>query len=195
MTHAPLVRGKPSSDCQCVTCTRARQITGRAACKRNRRWKERHPDTARQMRRDYVANNPEKWKQTLEHSTRKVRRGNKKRVLELTGGRCALCGFIPEDICQIDLHESKGNIAHRNGLGHQDPGFMMSNKRFNLFLGHLDEIVPLCKNCHALVHSAKASAEMEQRIAAWKASRVLPIGSGSGQSKLEPSNTSIPACP
>lgn len=68
---------------------------------------------------------------------------NHREYRELLKDTCERCGFVPENVCQLDIHHIDGN--HSN------------NKESNLGT--------LCANCHRLAHpSAKASILQEASV-------------------------------
>lgn len=53
--------------------------------------------------------------------------------LKHRGDKCSRCGFVPEDICQLDTHHI--NEDHRDNSP--------------------ENLVTLCANCHRLLHKSK----------------------------------------
>ena len=128
-------------------------------------------EAERQYHRDYSC----KWYLARpEHNQKKLvwRANNKTALLEQLGGRCALCGFQPITSRQIDFHETDGHTAlgrPRNGEArphnHRTPSAILSRKNgLTQLQERIDRLVPLCKNCHILVHTKECQADAEARI-------------------------------
>lgn len=95
----------------------------------------------------------------------------KSQVFGLLGNKCASCGFIPKHVCQIDFHERNGRIAR--SIGKNDTWTNPAKLRGlaygrQLILKHIDEIVPLCRNCHVKLTCLDCKQDMTERIANWR---------------------------
>jgi len=124
----------------------------------NKRWKERNPLLVQQsMKR----NTSSGWM-----GARRRKDKRKSNILDAIGCRnCALCGFQPRSLAQIDFHE----IDNGKKIGKSPANVLMYKGSEEYYLGCLDNIVPLCKNCHALVHNIDFRDEMAGKLLEWKA--------------------------
>jgi hypothetical protein len=104
-------------------------------------------------------------------TTKYKRKLQKTRQLDLfmrLGGRCAICGFIPLDVCQIDIHEPIININKLEFGKYIQPSRMMKKlKGYLILIKHIEKLIPLCKNCHVLTQTKKYKIEIDEKIIMW----------------------------
>lgn len=104
-----------------------------------------------------------------------VRTENKTTLLNQLGGRCAVCGFQPIDMRQIDIHEINGQHYIGHPFSNSKCKFHpMPSKELGKRVGlerlqkRIHELVPLCRNCHILVHTPKHREATEKKIDDWR---------------------------
>jgi len=109
----------------------------------------------------------------------KARPEHKTYLFGQLGGRCAICGFQPIHLRQIDIHEING----RSNLGRPPSGGvrvrtpmpsaeLQSHAGLKRLQSRIHELVPLCRNCHILVHTPECHDIVEEKIKEWR--KTLP---------------------
>jgi len=82
------------------------------------------------------------------NNTRLRRRARKQYVVDLLGGKCVICGYN-RNLNAIDLHEIEKRFP-------PEPSQYLKNMRgYEMILDNLEVLIPLCKNCHAELHSGQ----------------------------------------
>lgn len=156
----------PMKDCHCESCEKKRTHNRELM----RRKYEGHslkvchcPDCERRRinaRRNY----PEK--KIIAYQRRWA---FKDQIVRMLGGKCAFCGFVPIDNCQIDLHERNGRVGRTRNGGIVTPaalnGVQYGRKQL---LEHIDEIIPLCRNCHVRLTCFKCREEVKAKLENWR---------------------------
>jgi len=167
-----LVSGKEANrrGCHCSVCIKVRKAN-RLSC---RRQYAKNPQRRLTTTKAWMKRNPDKI--AANDARKRERRDSaKKFILEALGGCCALCGFKPQVNAQIHLHELNGNIAKKHGNNNWRPGqVLLMSRHQHLIFDNLNEIVPLCGNCHTLAHHKTTREETCRRIVEWKQDRLTP---------------------
>jgi len=197
-----LISHKPAQrkDCHCRVCEKER--IRRRECARA--LKARDPSVRKRLAANsmrYRRANPER-RRMIDHknyaSRRKRQISLKQQLLNVVGGKCCLCEFVPRTLSQMDLHETNGTICMSKTLKPIEPGHALRDPiHTQTLFRRAGEIVPLCRNCHALVHDKETRPEMLARIELWQSENVnrnRHLHSGSEPQSLEQSNTSVLVC-
>ena len=153
--------------CQCPDCVKRREYN---RIKMNELYRK-HPmklcqcDWCKKRR----ANQPRRDEMNG-RAVRQKARDFKAKLLKELGGRCAVCGMVPSHVCQIDLHERNGRIATKVGKSTiYNPSKLIATLwGKQLIWKNLDELIPLCRNCHILLTCKVCKAKTQTSIENWR---------------------------
>ena len=93
------------------------------------------------------------YKKSRYPQIKKSRHNKKQKLVELSGGKCSICGY---DKCMRNLHfhhvnpEDKSFGISKGGLGH---GFHKTIKE-------IKKCILVCSNCHGEIHDGQIDANM-----------------------------------
>ena len=163
-------RSTHPQQCDCPPCVRKREHNREHM---NNYYKE-HPIktctcSSCEKRREAIERNYPKKKVNANDRKRRF----KEAIVNLLGGECAYCGYIPKHVCQIDLHERNGNLSQAAGKEmyrrSYNPSILSGTKKGrNLIIANIDHIVPLCRNCHIRLTCKLCSDELEDKVKNWR---------------------------
>ena len=124
----------------------------------NRRYREKHKEKIIAYRKAYYAANTEKAiasattyyednRSGITTALVQARTDNKKKAVEMLGGKCAMCGGV-FDPCVYDFHH-KDPKEKEVGLA------KLMHRTWDLIEKELVKCVLLCSNCHRVLHHRK----------------------------------------
>lgn len=87
-------------------------------------------------------------------------------LLRRLGNECAICGFKPQHASQMSIHEVGGRV---DAAGEVPSNLLKSKSGFLVLLSNIENLVPLCLNCHALAHQYPFHKQVAEAIERWRA--------------------------
>ncbi len=109
-------------------------------CGNTRKLELRQPTPQKKRKRDAVKY--AKWQS-------KARKERKKKLIEICGGKCIICGY---QRCQkaLDFHHKEEGEKEQKGFGISANGMLA---KWSKLLEEVKKCVLLCSNCHREVHA------------------------------------------
>jgi len=130
-------------------------------------WRGENGEHLREYEREYRSTHPDVM-DGIAHRLQSARNERKNAMVEKLGGCCAVCGYRPQHLCEMDIHEVNGRIAGNRGAitrSATTPGVLISTPGgFAFLMEHIDELVLLCANCHHKLNCGLCRGDAQKKI-------------------------------